>query len=50
MLGVYCDHCNHKVGEPRDSPYEGGDIPTLQVYYCYQCENYTDSFSLTNRM
>ncbi len=49
MRLVYCFHCNHKV-EPRDSPYQGDDLDTLETYYCYHCENYTDSFGITARM
>lgn len=49
MLSVYCDHCNNKVGDPQEPPYRGDCLQTLQIYYCYHCENYTGSFSLTNR-
>ena len=49
MLSAHCNHCLHKVGEPRDPPYIGDDPITLQIYYCYHCENYTDSVTSTYR-
>ena len=50
MLSVHCSECLHKVGEPREPPFHGVDLDTLQIYYCYHCENYADSFIATNRM
>ncbi len=45
MLSAHCTECLHVIGEPREPPFFGVCLVTLQHYYCYNCENYVDSIT-----